>query len=62
MKFCDARWLLLSEQTPGSAGGSSGLVPISVDQSARMLALVSIALWVGVLFSGLSIGFFAVND
>lgn len=28
----------------------------------RSVAFVSIALWIGVIFSGLSIGFFAVND
>jgi Family of unknown function (DUF6644) len=28
----------------------------------RLVAFVSIALWMGVIFSGLSIGFFAVND
>lgn len=28
----------------------------------RLVAFVSIALWIGVIFSGLSIGFFAVND
>lgn len=28
----------------------------------RLIAFVSIALWIGVIFSGLSIGFFAVND
>ncbi len=42
----------------GTAGKSQ---PIGVGWR-RLVAFVSIALWIGVIFSGLSIGFFAVND
>jgi hypothetical protein len=42
----------------GAAGKSQ---PLGVGWR-RLVAFVSIALWIGVIFSGLSIGFFAVND
>jgi Family of unknown function (DUF6644) len=42
----------------GTAGKSR---PLGVGWR-RLVAFVSIALWIGVIFSGLSIGFFAVND
>jgi hypothetical protein len=42
----------------GAAGKSQ---PIGVGWR-RLVAFISIALWIGVIFSGLSIGFFAVND
>jgi len=42
----------------GAAGKAEPLAPVW----RRIVAFASIALWIGVIFSGLSIGFFAVND
>ncbi|MDE3169288.1 MAG: hypothetical protein KGL75_04020 [Acidobacteriota bacterium] len=58
MYFLAAALLFHFTAVRGTAGKSQ---PIGVGWR-RLVAFVSIALWVGVMFSGLSIGFFAVND
>jgi hypothetical protein len=58
MYFLAAALLFHFTIVRGTAGKSQ---PLGVGWR-RLVAFVSIALWVGVIFSGLSIGFFAVND
>lgn len=58
MMFLAAALIFHFTAVRGTAGKSQ---PLGLGWR-RLVALVSIALWVGVLFSGLSIGFFAVND
>ncbi|MGH9739939.1 MAG: DUF6644 family protein [Candidatus Acidiferrales bacterium] len=58
MMFFAAALLFHFTVVRGAANKSDALAP----GWRRLVAFVSIALWIGVIFSGLSIGFFAVND
>lgn len=58
MMFLAAALIFHFTAVTGAAGKSQ---PLGIGWR-RLVAFVSIALWIGVIFSGLSIGFFAVND